>query len=141
MGMDERTIDRHSVNCFECGELVDERECIPGVDGEGDICEVCQRKLFLECRNDDECPLCHSGTIYVDNTVTVFCRGECGTAMAMIRTHEESIADLGYIKRYAQTILDDGSMVTDPNALSKETFLRQIIELADKVYQRIRDDD
>ncbi len=26
-------IDRHSVNCFICGKLVDERDCIPGSDG------------------------------------------------------------------------------------------------------------
>ena len=35
-------IDRHSVNCFVCGELVDERDCIPGPEGEGDICPECQ---------------------------------------------------------------------------------------------------
>lgn len=39
--MDQRTIDRHSVNCFGCNALVDERECMPGVDGEGDICPTC----------------------------------------------------------------------------------------------------
>lgn len=35
-------IDSHSVNCFICHELVDERECVPGPDGEGEICPRCQ---------------------------------------------------------------------------------------------------
>ena len=37
-----RWIDRHSINCIECGSLVDERECLPGNGGEGDICPSCQ---------------------------------------------------------------------------------------------------
>ena len=41
-------IDRHSVNCFKCGELVDERECIPGKDGEGDICPACLSMIMQE---------------------------------------------------------------------------------------------
>ena len=40
-------IDKHSVNCYFCGELVDERDCMPADsyndnDG-GDICPKCQR--------------------------------------------------------------------------------------------------
>jgi len=35
--------DRHSVNCAVCGELVDERECVPGPGGEGDVCPKCQK--------------------------------------------------------------------------------------------------
>lgn len=35
-------VDRHSVNCIKCHELVDERECVPGPGGEGDICVKCQ---------------------------------------------------------------------------------------------------
>ena len=43
--MDEKTIDKHSVNCYFCSELVDERECMPadefnGDDG-GSICPSC----------------------------------------------------------------------------------------------------
>lgn len=35
-------VDRHSVNCAKCAELVDERTCVPGPGGEGDICPKCQ---------------------------------------------------------------------------------------------------
>jgi len=39
-------IEKHSVNCYFCGTLVDERDCLPadeynGNDG-GDICKHCQ---------------------------------------------------------------------------------------------------
>ncbi len=36
-------IDRHSVNCFNCGVLIDERICTPNpvVDEGGDICPIC----------------------------------------------------------------------------------------------------
>jgi hypothetical protein len=42
-------IDRHSVNCYICGRLVDERDCIRadefnGGDG-GDICIDCQENI------------------------------------------------------------------------------------------------
>lgn len=44
-------IDKHSVDCYFCGELADERDCIPadeynGNDG-GDICPACQTKLDI----------------------------------------------------------------------------------------------
>jgi len=47
--MNENTIDKHSVNCYFCNELVDERECLPADnyndnDG-GDICPVCQKNF------------------------------------------------------------------------------------------------
>ena len=43
--MDERTRDRHSVNCYFCGEEYDERDCVcadpyNGNDG-GSICPTC----------------------------------------------------------------------------------------------------
>ena len=43
--MNERDIDKHSVNCYFCGELVDERECEDADeyndhDG-GSICPKC----------------------------------------------------------------------------------------------------
>jgi hypothetical protein len=42
-------LDKHSVNCYFCGELVDERECIPADeynnnDG-GDICPECLKEI------------------------------------------------------------------------------------------------
>jgi len=45
-------IDRHSVNCYYCEELVDERECVPadpynGNDG-GSVCQPCIKDLGLE---------------------------------------------------------------------------------------------
>ena len=44
---DARTIDRHSINCYFCGELFDERECMPADefnnDDGGDICEGCRQ--------------------------------------------------------------------------------------------------
>lgn len=41
--MSQAWIDRHSVNCIVCSELVDERDCLPGDEGEGSICPRCQR--------------------------------------------------------------------------------------------------
>lgn len=47
--MNEREIAKHSVNCYFCGKLVDERECMPADkfnnnDG-GDCCTDCQNQL------------------------------------------------------------------------------------------------
>lgn len=39
---EDRWIDLHSINCVECGELADERDCIPAEDDEGEICPKCQ---------------------------------------------------------------------------------------------------
>ena len=51
-------IDRHSVNCFVCNDLVDERDCIPGKGGEGDICPKCQKEhpeaMMTEEEAEDE---------------------------------------------------------------------------------------
>ena len=49
-------IDNHSINCYFCGELKDERECIPANeyndnDG-GDICTECQKTHKV--RENDE---------------------------------------------------------------------------------------
>ena len=48
--MNQRTIERHSINCFECGELVDERECFPNPDKDegGEICQHCFDKGYDE---------------------------------------------------------------------------------------------
>ena len=44
--MDAQTIDRHSVNCYVCTELKDERNCSPAdkynSNNGGSICESCQ---------------------------------------------------------------------------------------------------
>ena len=40
-------VDKHSVNCFDCGVLMDERECVPGDEITGDggsLCEACYEK-------------------------------------------------------------------------------------------------
>jgi formylmethanofuran dehydrogenase subunit E len=37
----EEWIEKHSVNCRICGELVDERDCVTPDDGFGDICPNC----------------------------------------------------------------------------------------------------
>lgn len=37
-------VDKHSVNCCVCNELVDERDCIPNAEEGGDICPNCQKK-------------------------------------------------------------------------------------------------
>jgi len=38
---EDRWIDRHSINCIKCGELVDERDCIHAEDSEGEVCPKC----------------------------------------------------------------------------------------------------
>ena len=35
----------HSVNCFQCSKLVDERDCVSGLGFEGDICPSCQNVI------------------------------------------------------------------------------------------------
>jgi hypothetical protein len=46
--MTERDIDKHSVNCYFCNKLVDDRECIPADefnDGDGgEMCPECAKK-------------------------------------------------------------------------------------------------
>jgi hypothetical protein len=45
--MNEQALEKHSTNCIGCNALVDERECIPGKDGVGDVCPNCrQYKLW-----------------------------------------------------------------------------------------------
>ena len=39
---EDRWIDKHSINCIACGKLVDERDCVPAKDGEGEVCLKCQ---------------------------------------------------------------------------------------------------
>lgn len=34
-------INKHSINCIKCGNLVDERDCIHAIGGEGEICPKC----------------------------------------------------------------------------------------------------
>lgn len=51
--LEDRWIDRHSVNCYFCGILFDEREGLPADDYNyndgGDICPDCLAKYkFLE---------------------------------------------------------------------------------------------
>lgn len=46
--MNAQDLLRHSVNCYKCGKLVDERDCMPntkeygGNDDGGDLCPECQ---------------------------------------------------------------------------------------------------
>jgi len=51
-------ISKHSVNCYFCSELVDERDCMPADpynenDG-GDICPDCLASLFNEVYKEEE---------------------------------------------------------------------------------------
>jgi hypothetical protein len=45
-------VKRHSVNCISCSTLVDERNCQPGLNGEGDICPACL-KAATRIRTED----------------------------------------------------------------------------------------
>lgn len=38
--MNQAAMNKHSVNCLLCGEIVDERECVKYHDG-GEVCETC----------------------------------------------------------------------------------------------------
>ncbi len=53
--MNTSAIERHSVNCYFCGKLVDERDCIPADefnnnDG-GDICPKCLSDKKIDQEN------------------------------------------------------------------------------------------
>ncbi len=39
-----RWIEKHSINCFECERLVDERDCLPNPKGEGAFCPECAKQ-------------------------------------------------------------------------------------------------
>jgi len=45
--IEDSMIDKHSVNCYFCGKLVDERDCIPADDYNendgGSICPECMK--------------------------------------------------------------------------------------------------
>ena len=46
-------VDRHSVNCYFCGELVDERDCVNADDyNDGDGGSICPK--CLNSRSPDE---------------------------------------------------------------------------------------
>lgn len=50
--MNDEWIDRHSVNCYDCGSIVDERDCVDGdeytKDG-GSLCQQClERRLRMQ---------------------------------------------------------------------------------------------
>ena len=56
--LDVHNWERHSVNCYFCGELADERNCVPadnfnGNDG-GDICPVCWKNNHAITHNNRE---------------------------------------------------------------------------------------
>jgi len=62
--MNETTIDKHSVNCYFCGRLVDERECMSADeynnDDGGDICPDCQKTQTKNCghKSNEDCMFC-----------------------------------------------------------------------------------
>ena len=46
-------VDRHSVNCYDCGALVDERDCIPGDEITGDggsLCKLCFERRIVKMK-------------------------------------------------------------------------------------------
>lgn len=46
--LEDRWIDRHSVNCYYCGRLFDERESVGhGPDGGGEVCVDCQNRMGI----------------------------------------------------------------------------------------------
>ena len=56
-------IDAHSVDCSGCGQLVDERDCLPNpVTGEGSICGGCVRTGKYDegpwAEHEHNCPVC-----------------------------------------------------------------------------------
>jgi hypothetical protein len=55
--MKESWVDRHSVNCFKCGILFDEREGVVGPGGEGTICPTCNQNSETTAELTDARPL------------------------------------------------------------------------------------
>ena len=53
-------VDKHSVNCYYCGELVDERNCVPntaehgGNDDGGSICPECQANCPVLTKTEED---------------------------------------------------------------------------------------
>ena len=70
-------IEKHSINCYFCGELVDERECVPntkeygGNNDGGEICPKCQKERKemrerKECQRITKCPFIPEEDIQTD---------------------------------------------------------------------------
>ena len=57
--MNERAMTKHSVNCYFCGQLADERECLPADDfnnGDGGtICGYCEQNFKFKIIHDTLC--------------------------------------------------------------------------------------
>lgn len=72
--------ERHSVNCYYCGALVDERECQPAdVYNHGDGGSICPECLVSRKRNRNKCGICggtkldHLGKDDPDVANTIHC--------------------------------------------------------------------
>lgn len=72
-------IDKHSVNCYFCGELVDERECTPADDlnekDGGSCCPKCREKKAL--KKIDWGFACGRHYLKVNGFVTVIIGNRC----------------------------------------------------------------
>jgi len=84
--MNKRTKDKHSINCYFCNVLADERECLPADnynewDG-GDICPKCQKDYKFKILHDTLC----TGWVDFEHD------GEGGTVL--YDTFEEAQAEL-----------------------------------------------
>ena len=75
--MTDVDIDKHSVNCYFCGELVDERECTPADDlnekDGGSCCQKCREKRT----NVDWGVACGKHYLKVRGFVTVIIGNQC----------------------------------------------------------------
>ena len=67
--MNEQATMKHSVNCYFCGALADERECLPADDfNDGDggtICGYCEQNFKFKILHDTIC----DGWIAFGNTL------------------------------------------------------------------------
>lgn len=72
-------VDRHSVNCADCGELVDERDGLMNPDDEGEVCSRCLDKRDAAARSQiiaaARAQYAREGSIEIDEDA-VFSRGE-----------------------------------------------------------------
>jgi hypothetical protein len=72
-------LDRHSVDCADCGKLADERDCLPNSAGEGEVCVECLDKRDEADRTQiiaaARAQYAHEGSIEIDQGAA-FSRGE-----------------------------------------------------------------
>lgn len=132
----------HSINCYFCSALVDERECMPadpynGNDG-GEVCPKCMkgmasRKIVQFALSYLVSNLCHASEIMFDDPALQGVDDEDALEQAILNTQQQIMCKLNSEKcvpLYGGVVLVDGRL----NTLANHTDIDVLTEaMANKV--------